>query len=988
VNKGKTGTFAIYVNRIFFMLFLTVPLCGCRGPAIITLADSDISRFEGAEFDWGFGSLLGVPTYRSYIDGFKDAEVSDRNIEISPDDISGMSASGAVDYSGRVAVLSDAANGYIEFTVQVDESALYEIEVDYYLVTGNSNSARRALYIDGANPFVESGDLVFYRYFEDAYEPIINSLGDETRPSQIEIPGWRTTGLMDTSGLHSEPFSFYFENGEHTVRLEHTTADMYISAIRLKAPEAIRPYRQVQAEYREKGYQPVRSEAIVFQAESSAIEKNDPTLRRENDGDPMIQPASATTRKLNVMGGYRWRKGNQSITWEFTAPEEGLYKIALFVKQQWGDGLPSFRQIAIDGRIPFEELKEYKFEYDTRWGLHELGDSSGAPYEFYLTRGRHTVTMTVKFGPIAEIIESLSNDTQVLSDALLSITMLAGSAPDPNYDYRFFERIPELREMLEYLSYSIVYKYNLMSSLTDGNNAMANNFLTIRAQLENMIRNPFSIARRMGDLTSSQECLSNWYLQLQESPLVIDRFTLGDPGERWIGKRSNVFQRFIVTMKLFFSSFFKDYDNVGGILADNIEIDETINVWIARGTEWAEAIKELADESFTPNSGIAINVNVLPGSQLNAGNVNALMLSITSGKAPDVALGVDVTSPVEFAIRDAVYDLSKMPGFDEVRSRFVNALFTPYEYNGGVFAIPETMNFNVMFYRKDILGQYNIPLPQTRRQLYDHVMPALYQNGFEYYHGGLSNSAGGNKDFTQFMFQNGGSYYTEDGLRSALDTPEAYRAFKEYTELFTNYGVPVVANFYQYFRTGIAPIGIGDFGLFMQLSVAAPELAGKWGIAPLPGVEKINLDGTSYIDRTAGSITAQGAIIMGQSTKPEASWEFLKWWSSEEIQARFAREVEALIGAEARWNTANKKAFESLSWKADDLAVIEEQWVWAREVPVVLGGYFTDRHLANAWNTVVITGGEVREALEKAVKDINRELRMKQEEYGVIINGN
>jgi ABC-type glycerol-3-phosphate transport system substrate-binding protein len=979
------------------MLLIVVLLCGCRGPAIITLSGSDAaelpldgksSGFEGVKFEWGHGSLPGVPAYRSYIDGFKDAGVSGKNIEISPDDISGQGTAGVVDCAGRIAVLSDAAIGYMEFNVQVDESALYEIEVDYYLVTGNSNSARRALYIDGANPFVESGDLVFYRYFEDAYEPVINSLGDETRPSQIEIPGWRTTSLMDTSGLHSEPFSFYFENGAHTIRLEHTTADMYISGIRLKVPEAIRPYRQVQAEYRERGYQPVRSEAIVFQAESSAIEKNDPTLRRENDGDPMVQQASATTRKLNVMGGYRWRKGNQSITWEFTVPEDGLYKMALYVKQQWGDGLPSFRQIAIDGRIPFEELREYKFEYDTRWGLHELRDSEGAPFEFYLTRGRHTVTMTVKFGPIAEIIESLSNDTQVLSDALLSITMLAGSAPDPNYDYRFFERIPELREMLEYLSRSIVYKYNLMRSFTDGNNAMANNFLTIRAQLENMIRNPFSIARRMGDLTSSQESLSNWYLQLQESPLVIDRFTLGNPGEKWVGKRSNVFQRFIVTMKLFFSSFFKDYDNVGSILADNIEIDETINVWIARGTEWAEAIKELADESFTPNSGIAINVNVLPGSQLNAGNVNALMLSITSGRAPDVALGVDVTSPVEFAIRDAVYDLSKMPGFNEVRSRFVNALFTPYEYNGGVFAIPETMNFNVMFYRKDILGQYGIPLPQTRRQLYDHVMPALYQNGFEYYHGGLSNSAGGNKDFTQFMFQNGGSYYTEDGLRSALDTPEAYRAFKEYTELFTNYGVPVVANFYQYFRTGIAPIGIGDFGLFMQLSVAAPELAGKWGIAPLPGVEKVNTDGTSYIDRTAGSITAQGAIIMKQSTKPEASWEFLKWWSSEEIQARFAREVEALIGAEARWNTANKKAFESLSWKTDDLAVIEEQWLWAREVPVVLGGYFTDRHLANAWNTVVISGGEVREALEKAVKDINRELRMKQEEYGVIVNGN
>ncbi len=236
------------------------------------------------------------------------------------------------------------------------------------------------------------------------------------------------------------------------------------------------------------------------------------------------------------------------------------------------------------------------------------------------------------------------------------------------------------------------------------------------------------------------------------------------------------------------------------------------------------------------------------------------------------------------------------------------------------------------------------------------------------------------RDFTQFLFQNGGSFYTEDGMASALDTAEAYVAFKEYTELFTNYGVPKTANFYQYMRSGIMPLGIGDFNMYMQLSVAAPEIAGKWGIAPLPGV--MQEDGT--INRTAGAITDKGDIIMKQSGKPEASWEFLKWWSSAEVQTQFAREVEALMGAEARWNTANKEAFLSLSWSEDDMEVLEEQWAWAQETPTVLGGYFTSRHLTNAWTSVVISGEDVREALEQAVKDINRELRMKQEEYGVM----
>ncbi|MBP5151693.1 MAG: extracellular solute-binding protein, partial [Lachnospiraceae bacterium] len=642
-----------------------------------------------------------------------------------------------------------------------------------------------------------------------------------------------------------------------------------------------------------------------------------------------------------------------------------------YFKQNWNDGLVSTRQIAIDGKVPYKELLLYKFDYDTAWHFNTFSDENGEPFLFYLEEGVHTITMTVKMGDMGPILDSVMEDISVLSDMLLKITMLAGDSPDPNYDYRFFQKIPDLPDQMQFLVDSLTKKYEMAKGLATKTPAMANNFLTVRAQIQSMLDDPFSIAKKMGDLTSSQESLSNWYLTLQTNPLVIDRFEVGSPSEKWKDKSSNLFQKIKATMTQFLSSFTKDYDNVGGLLDEDVEVKETINVWIARGTEWAEVIKEMADGTFTPKTGIAINVNVLPASQLHAGNVNALMLSITSGKAPDVALGVDVTSPVEFAIRDQVYDLSQMEGFEEVKAQFVPATLTPYEYMGGTFAIPETMNFNVLFYRKDILAQNGIDLPNTRADLYDYVLPALYQQRLEFYFG---------RDFTQFLFQNGGDFYTEDGMRSALDTPEAYQAFKEYTELFTNYGVPKTANFYQRLRSGIAALGVGDFNTYMQLSVAAPEISGKWGIAPLPGV----LQSDGQINRAAGAITEKGDIIMKQSKKPKESWEFLKWWSSAEVQSAFAKEVEALMGAEARWNTANKEAFLSLDWDDEDISTLEEQWKWAKETPTLLGSYMTTRHLTNAWTTVVISGGNVREALEQAVKDINREMRSKQEEYGVI----
>ena len=367
MEKGKHDkSFFKRAARIFSLLlvvgFMFLPAVSLRAETGAKLKDK-YTGYEGIPVEWKYGAGDGVVSYLETMEKLSGCANATQSISVDLSQIKDENGTlSVVQHEGRDAVFSDAASEYIEFDVTVPETAIYRLELDYYLDTVNSDGAKRALYVDGKYPFTEAGDIVFDRFFVDEGEPVLNSLGDETRPKQIAINSWRTAGLNDTSGILPEEFNLYLEKGTHTIRFVTLKTGMHISGIRVCQPKVARSYEEVKAEYQSLGYKPANAETINFQAELTAIEKNDPTLRRENDGDPFVVPASDINRKLNVMGGYRWRAGNQSITWEFEVPEDGLYKIGLYVKQQWNDGLPSYRQIAIDGDVPYKEFLDIYVE--------------------------------------------------------------------------------------------------------------------------------------------------------------------------------------------------------------------------------------------------------------------------------------------------------------------------------------------------------------------------------------------------------------------------------------------------------------------------------------------------------------------------------------------------------------------------------------------------------------------------------------------------
>ena len=232
---------------------------------------------------------------------------------------------------------------------------------------------------------------------------------------------------------------------------------------------------------------------------------------------------------------------------------------------------------------------------------------------------------------------------------------------------------------------------------------------------------------------------------------------------------------------------------------------------------------------------------------------------------------------------------------------------------------------------------------------------------------------------TPLILQNGGSLYTQFAGDSNLTSEESVAGFKELTELFTIYNLPKdIPNFYQHFRNGSMPVGIADYSVYNLLLNAAPEIANSWEIHMVPGT--VTEDGET-LRYTAGG--AESTVMFSSDPEREAqAWEFMKWWSSAQVQAAFGQTVQITYGSSFLWNTANIEAFSMLPWKTKDKETILAQAEWINESPRLPGSYMVEREISNAYNSVVVDGKNLRRTLDNAVKRINRETERKLEEFG------
>ena len=960
-------------------------------------------KYAGVDLSTDVEGMEKEGTYAGYLKAHSGAAYSTKDIEV---DLFSFNASGdgkvekVTNYEGAPEALYTETGSFVTWEIEVPEAGFYNLYMEYFIPKSRGVAAERVVYINGEIPFEDARNISFTRIWTNGGEAKIDNQGNQIRPTQVEVYDWQQGYFRDDRGYITEPYVFYLEKGVNVIGLEAENEPMALRKLTVSAVQQLDSYSEyiakqpaVSASDTAKQYvQVIQGEDSTIRSESSLYAKYDrasPTTQYvtyDDNGKAVTHDNTVMRTVLNYVGGEAWRSAGQWIEWEFEVPEDGYYNITIKGRQNYARGNVSNRIVYIDGEIPFEELKEVRFEYENDWQYKKLGEESGEAYQFYLTKGKHTIRMEAALGGLGPILEDLENSTFRLNQIYRKILVYTGANPDQYRDYQINRNYPEVMEAMNLESMRL---YKIVDDMVAYSGQKADQIATaqtVAQQLERFCEKPNKITVEFTTFKDNITAIGTATLNMSETKLDVDYIVVSGVDAKVKNKKANVFNKLWHEVKSFGASFLVDYNSVGNVYDDGE--DEVIKVWVLTGRDQGTILKSMIDESFTPNTNIRVNVEIV--------GADALLNAVIAGRGPNVVLSVGADQPVNYALRHASEDITQFEGWEEVFSHFTPSSYEQYTLDGGIYGVPETQTFNVMFYRKDVLDELGLEVPETWQDLVE-MLPTIQGNNLSV---GLPSAAGSSStaaattavasnapDLSMYfalLFQNGGDIYNEAGTRTRVDDEAGIKAFDDYVRYFNDYGLPTIYDFVSRFRSGEMPIGIQAYSVYNTLQVSAPEIRGLWDFTLIPGTERVDANGKKYIDHSA-FITGSATMMIASDNESikQKSWEFMKWWADVDTQVRFGREIEALLGASARYNTANKDAFVQLSWSADDIEVLNEQWdntVGIREVP---GGYYTGRHIANAIRKVLNDKDDTRETIIDYSIKIEDEIDKKRKEFGM-----
>ncbi|MCL2754534.1 MAG: extracellular solute-binding protein [Oscillospiraceae bacterium] len=943
--------------------------------------------------------------------------------------------------------------GEIDFTFNVPATGMYHLQFVYHTLTeqdakglfaakynwsdnravGMNNAIELGLLLNGEYPFASARRLVVDKLWQNEgatagghrSESFHTMGGDpsehEMLPRQVQFHKWITHTVLDREGLFNEPMFFFLERGQNTITLNGIKVDgVAFESMVFTNFEELPPYaskRPSDAEIRntpklELATNDIGSRTILLEAEHPVF-RSSTELGATYDGTTAgLSPYDPVKMRYNTAGGNdSWQQAGQALTWEFAIPETGYYRISAKFRQNSLRGFNTNRRVLVSAydesrgvwsepEVPVDEFNAVVFPYGFNWQQQVLSTPDGEEVYLKFEAGLHRVTFEVVPGEIGDNLLRLSNELLRLNYYYRRILQITGPNPDEFYPYEVDEQIPELLDSFIEIAANLRREKELIEGIL-GRGSEAATLETMAIILDRCVGNPDRIPQRLQSLRDNISSLAAWVRQAGRQPLELDYIEILTYDCKPASANAGFFRQIAFLWRGFLGSFFEDYTSLG----TGEDVGNEINVWVGLGRDQTLTLKNLVDSGFNDDNphNIWISVNLVQGGILEAS---------LAGKGPDAALFIGGDFPIQLAARGLITDVSQFPDYASiVRERFTPQLPTIFTYLDGVYALPITQNFPMMFYRTDILSDLGLEPPRDWDE-YEKAIAVLQRS---YLGMGLLppttpppmgvtiTTFEPGDTFAILQSQTGQNFYRRDDesglyVETMFDTPESIEAFNTWSRFYTVYRFEQSYDPFSRFRTGEFPIIIQPYAFYNMLNGAAPEIRGMWNFRHVPGTWRTAFDGedtdrfidsrvdpftgeTEYLDIAATS-GASGGIIFNHlsDSEEEAAWEFLKWFTSDETQTQFGQNMEAMLGPLGRFDTANINAMRNLAWSAVELGRLETQRDALVEIPMIPANYSVIRHVRNAFRAVVNTGAFPRFALENYNTDINSEIARKNAE--------
>lgn len=956
----------------------------CTGGGTFSYAESSADEDEEINVD-NFNIVSNENAYRNVIKQYADTPKPMEEISI---DVSKFSASDGAkceltDWEGEKNCVSWLdSEGNVSWDFEVKTSGLYNMEMFYYPVSGNNTTVEVGLMIDGKVPFDETKLVELDRYWRNKTSSIQYDAQNKNqkRPPQVEYDCWVTYPIKDKDGLINTPYYFYLEAGKHTLTLNGVKTNIYMKNIRFYNTEELPSYADIKPTQEQIDNTPALTggEAILVEAEMPKYTTSSTLYPTYDRSDYTMSPSHPVNKRYNTIGADTWSKATMTTIYEVTVPADGYYNINMKVRQSTMRGFFSNRRIYINGEVPCKELDDVKIQYSPKWQTVDLKTDDGEPIYVKLNAGVNTIAFEAVPGDIGEVMERLDDIVYQLNYFYRRIVMITSTDPDEYNDYFIQDQIPELIPFFKYAIDALYAEKNGIEALSGQGGSEATTLETLAVILKMAVKHPddipMMVSSRQSGIRDQINSVSAWMRDYRGQPLEMDYFEVKTVHDTYKNAKSNFFQAFAFNFQSFIGSFFEDYTSISE------QNTKSLNVWVSLGRDQATVVNEIVASEYNPEHSTQIGIRLVQG---------AILEATLADKGPEVALFIGGDFPVVCASRGLMVNLKELPGYDEIIKRFPENVSQLYEYENGVYGLPLTDNFPMLFYRTDVLEEIGQKPPETWDDLIN-MLPDLQR---KYLQVGLilpsnisSQVFDAGNTFVLLMNQTGQSLYNDEYTATTFDTEAAVDAFERWTKFYTVFDFKQTYDAFSLFRTGEMPLVVQNYaGFYSQLSVAAPEIKGLWDFTHVPGTLRTDENGNQFVDYSANSGSA-GAVIFTSCSDVNAAWDFITWFTSTDVQVEYGKTIEAVMGPLGRYDTANIEALSKLNWSTAEYEKIYDQMQHLKEVPIIPASYAVTRNVYNAFRAVVNNRKSPRFQLSSYNRDINAEIIRKLEDLGYTID--